>query len=292
VFLATPARGAPVAAVAEWLSMNPQIRDMEPAAFNTFLQTLENQWLRMMIDRERSREFYPQAFCAYEKLPYGVLTVVPDLYSTSRCDNVPIAMDYNHVDIVKPAGPDVRYPYLWTKARFDEADSLIASASLAASSLNPSALPRTSDPSLDARHASALGDGYSKIAVTAKDPGEVDQARRAALQAYTLAASLVPGNSMYTFKVGETLNSLKRFTEATSRLQRAVDLDPTIAWYRNELCANLTQTGRLVVAKPECSAAVELEPDNEQYRIQWQRYNEMIAVAPNRGAGRVGRGVM
>jgi len=121
LLISTPSQGAPIAALATWLSMNPQFKDMKPADFNTFLQSLENNWIRMLLERDRAHADYPQIFCAYETQPTRGFTIVSHVYANTRCDNIPYPMNYNHVQIVKPR--DVEHdPYPWAKARLQEAD--------------------------------------------------------------------------------------------------------------------------------------------------------------------------
>ena len=125
LLISTPSRGAPLADLAKWLSMNPQLKDMQPADCNTFLQGLEDDWFSMLRERNLAHQDYPQIFCAYETLPTGPFVIVNSVYAATTCDNVPIAMDYNHVRIVKP--PDATAdPYPWAKARILEADRMSA----------------------------------------------------------------------------------------------------------------------------------------------------------------------
>ncbi len=124
LLISTPSQGAPIAALGKWLTMNPQLRDMIPADFNTFLQGLENDWLTMLRERDRAHENYPQVFCAYETQRTGRVRIVSRVYDATRCDNIAYPMDYNHVQIVKPRDVDSD-PYPWAKARIREADKLI-----------------------------------------------------------------------------------------------------------------------------------------------------------------------
>ena len=43
LFLSTPSQGAERAEIAAWLSLNPQLTNLQPANLNTFLQSFENQ---------------------------------------------------------------------------------------------------------------------------------------------------------------------------------------------------------------------------------------------------------
>src|SRR6185369_1728043 len=102
IFLATPSHGAPVANVASWLSLNRQFIDLEPTAFNTFLQSIEVDWQRLLKRRDEERAVYPLSYCAYETLPTAGLNIVPELYTSTKCDDTPYPIDLNHIDIAKP----------------------------------------------------------------------------------------------------------------------------------------------------------------------------------------------
>ncbi|HUF92600.1 MAG TPA: alpha/beta fold hydrolase [Candidatus Limnocylindria bacterium] len=121
VFLATPAQGAPVAALGALLSWNPQFANMEPATANAFIQSVENQWQALLRDRDDTDAEFPFAFCAYEKKPMvGTAEIVNNVFAATRCDATPVAFDLNHSAIVKPAD-ERSEPYPWTKARLLQA---------------------------------------------------------------------------------------------------------------------------------------------------------------------------
>jgi pimeloyl-ACP methyl ester carboxylesterase len=121
LLISTPSQGAPLADIGKWLSMNPQLKDMVPADFNTFLQSLENDWIEMLLEREHLHQTYPQVFCAYETQRTGTFLIAGRVYTTTRCDEIPYPMNFNHLQIVKPR--DVNHdPYTWAKARLQEAD--------------------------------------------------------------------------------------------------------------------------------------------------------------------------
>jgi len=123
LLISTPSQGATIAEIGSWISLNPQLKDMKRADFNTFLQSLENDYLYMLRERNRAHEDYPQVFCAYETLPTHAIYVVRRVYVSTSCDNVPLAMNYNHAEIVKPRDAKTE-PYPWAKARIREADDL------------------------------------------------------------------------------------------------------------------------------------------------------------------------
>lgn len=126
VFLfSTPSRGAPIAKIMEVLGGNQQIGDMIPANFNTFLQSLENDYQEMVRERNHAHEDYPQIFCAYETQPTLRVLIAPLAYTATSCDNTPHAMNCNHSQCVKPRDMNSD-PYPWTKARIQDADGLTA----------------------------------------------------------------------------------------------------------------------------------------------------------------------
>jgi pimeloyl-ACP methyl ester carboxylesterase len=122
LLISTPSQGAPLAEIGKWLRMS-QVKDLTPATFNTFLQTLEDDWNRMLRGRDRDHVNYPQVYCAYETLPTHHILIVSRVYANTRCDEDPYPMNFNHVQIVKPR--DLNHdPYPWAKARIHEADEL------------------------------------------------------------------------------------------------------------------------------------------------------------------------
>jgi pimeloyl-ACP methyl ester carboxylesterase len=91
-FLATPSGGSEVAKLASWVSSNPQFAGMSPVELNTFLQSEEDGWATLL--RKRSQDLpFPKAYCAYEKLPLGPVTVVPRNRALIGCDETAIPFD-------------------------------------------------------------------------------------------------------------------------------------------------------------------------------------------------------
>ncbi len=120
VYLGTPAQGADLATLGAWLSMNPQLGNMEPSQWNAYLQLLEDQWVQLLQDRDKAGSTYPKAHCAYETLKTGATIVVPRQMATSRCDGLLYPMPTNHPGLTTPTGQEDD-PYLWVMASiFDE----------------------------------------------------------------------------------------------------------------------------------------------------------------------------
>lgn len=118
LFLSTPSQGSELAKLVATVSSSPQVRDLEVATHNSFLQSLENEWQKLFSYRSKGVS-YPKSFCAYEtKAVFGIV-IVARVYASTMCDNSPYAMDLNHMEMAKPASDKVD-PYTWVKARIFE----------------------------------------------------------------------------------------------------------------------------------------------------------------------------
>lgn len=123
IFLSTPALGAPIADYVSFVTLNPQLSDLRPADFNTFLQALEDDWQNLLRDRDRFQLPNPQSLCAYETLPTMGVKVVSRIYASTRCDSSPVGMNLNHLEIASP--PTVHHePYIWVKNRIFESSRM------------------------------------------------------------------------------------------------------------------------------------------------------------------------
>jgi hypothetical protein len=114
LYISTPAQGADMAEVGSWLSVNPQLRDMRPADFNTFLQTLEDQWQNLL--RDRGSERFPHSFCTHETKPTHGIIIVSRVYASTFCDQNSFAVDADHANIAKPESVESDI-YVWARAR-------------------------------------------------------------------------------------------------------------------------------------------------------------------------------
>ncbi|MCI0564750.1 MAG: hypothetical protein MN733_40300, partial [Nitrososphaera sp.] len=129
LFISTPAQGVSMAQWGSLLSFNPQVRDMELADFNSYLQSIENQWQNLL--RDRGTQLFPKSFCAYETKPtHGVVTV-SRVSAATFFDDDPFPVDENHPNIAKPSSAESNI-YLWAQAR------LLETSLLAESELQPS----------------------------------------------------------------------------------------------------------------------------------------------------------
>lgn len=120
IYLSTPAQGASGASFWSWFSMNPQLRDMERAHLNTFIQSLEDQWVQLMISRDEAKIRFPRVHCAYETLETNGVLIVPREMANTRCDGLLHPMPFDHSGMVTPTRRDAD-PYLWVMKRILEA---------------------------------------------------------------------------------------------------------------------------------------------------------------------------
>jgi len=99
VFYATPQEGAQISSIGQHLSPNSALAQMTPADGNALLQTLSDEWNTINpADR-------PHVRCAYEKKTTGPFMIVPWSSATRFCEGAPLAIDANHIEIVKPDRP-------------------------------------------------------------------------------------------------------------------------------------------------------------------------------------------
>jgi len=87
----------------------------------------------------------------------------------------------------------------------------------------------------------------------------------AALAEAQKAVELEPDNASYRDSLGTTLHVLERYDEALVETQKAVDLEPDNAEYRNSLGITLHEMKHYKEALVEKQEAVDLEPDNARH---------------------------
>lgn len=99
LFYATPQEGAQITTIARKVASNPALEQMLPADRNGYLRVLNDEWQALGAGKR------PPILCAYEKQPtYGVM-VVPWSSATRFCDEPALAIDADHLSIVKPDRP-------------------------------------------------------------------------------------------------------------------------------------------------------------------------------------------
>jgi pimeloyl-ACP methyl ester carboxylesterase len=109
-FLSTPTSGSRVGRLISFFSFNPQFGNVAPADLNTYLQTLDHDWEQVLRIRKRGVDSllpFPIVYCAYETLPTSGLGIVSRSSAHTVCDETPLAIDANHIDIVKPGSADL-----------------------------------------------------------------------------------------------------------------------------------------------------------------------------------------
>lgn len=100
VFFSTPQEGAQITVLARRLLNNPALDEMLPQDHNGYLQQLDADWKNIDIAQR------PHISCAYEKLAIAGIVIVPYASATRYCSEAALAVDADHVDIVKPADVD------------------------------------------------------------------------------------------------------------------------------------------------------------------------------------------
>ena len=125
LLISTPSQGTSHAQLAALLSLNPQVRDMEPANLNSYLQSIENQWQNLM--RDRGNRAFPKSYCAYETKPTHPGIVIVDRVSAATfCDDNMFPVPADHRNIAKPRDPQSDI-YRWAQARLVETNRLVQS---------------------------------------------------------------------------------------------------------------------------------------------------------------------
>jgi len=122
LYISVPSNGANLAALASWLSYNPQFKSILPRGAADFLQSVESDWATMLNDRTSLSPF-PRTFSAYETLPTRGFRVVSELYISHRSDAPIQPFDYDHFSIVKPRDRNSEV-YVWAKSRILESSAL------------------------------------------------------------------------------------------------------------------------------------------------------------------------
>nr|PZN63532.1 MAG: hypothetical protein DIU62_10935 [Pseudomonadota bacterium] len=98
VLIATPQEGAEIARIADHIARNPALSQLKPADRNDLLKILNDDW-RAWPERPRVR-------CAYENRSTRGVMIVKWSSGTRFCDEPPVEVSADHIDIVKPDGPN------------------------------------------------------------------------------------------------------------------------------------------------------------------------------------------
>jgi hypothetical protein len=97
-FFSTPETGSQIANLGSVFSSDPLLKVMFAGDENGYLQNLENEW--------KAAQFHIHRLCAYEKKKYKGVLVVDRLSGTRNCDEPPMAINEDHLGIVKPNGTE------------------------------------------------------------------------------------------------------------------------------------------------------------------------------------------
>jgi Flp pilus assembly protein TadD len=76
-------------------------------------------------------------------------------------------------------------------------------------------------------------------------------------------------------KFGITVAQFKLWREAISRFERAADIDPTYAAAHNNLAIAYEQQGDLDKAKQSYEKALQVDPDNQYIRQNYELFREI-----------------
>jgi len=121
VFLiSTPSKGSPAANFVRALpkiATGPLVFDLKPISENTYLQDLDNHWENFLRSRRSSVNL--TVFCAYETMATSGITVVPEQYTSTICDQTPFPVNSDHIQIVKPTSTQ-SVIYTWVRGRIAE----------------------------------------------------------------------------------------------------------------------------------------------------------------------------
>lgn len=121
-------------------------------------------------------------------------------------------------------------------------------------------------PNENALEHAARGGEHWQRAMTAGNWEIYNAEMMLALVEYRIAESEYPKNPLFRINTGTVLNRLGRYEEAVVKLREGVKLDPTVAWFHNELCVALKMLKRFEEADPECLAAIKFDKNNAAFQ--------------------------
>jgi hypothetical protein len=95
-FFGTPQTGVDITRFGQYLSPNPAFRDLAADEVNENLQAIDGEW--------RSARLGIPTYCAYETKPLYVTRLVDHDSATRNCTEPEVAINENHIGMVKPSG--------------------------------------------------------------------------------------------------------------------------------------------------------------------------------------------
>lgn len=103
-FFGTPTNGANISKLGALLSVNPQFVNMRPLGPDTYVNTLQQDWLDSSDDPKLDYPRKVSSYCAFEVQPIVAnIKVVEKDSATALCNRATTAVDENHLGMVKPA---------------------------------------------------------------------------------------------------------------------------------------------------------------------------------------------
>jgi hypothetical protein len=220
VFYATPQEGSQITTIARHVANNPAIEQMLPADRNGYLRAMNDEW--------RSLPTRPVVRCAYEKRPTAGLLVVPWESATRFCDGAPVAIDADHLSIVKPDRP--------------EHDAMV----VLVNALNDFVLGRTLAARLETPDFVPEGD---HVVFTMTDALGRSSARLVNAGARTLRYTLSAASDPHLF-VWPDDTPKELAGNRTERVQFALGLGATVSDYRITLASDVSPPLAIVVRVP------------------------------------------
>ncbi len=227
VMFATPQEGSQISVIAKAVANNPALEQMLPADRNGYLRVMNDEWNALPDDVR------PQVRCAYEKRPTHGVLVVPWASATRFCQGTPVAVDADHLEIVKPDRP--------------EHDSMV----VLVNALNELVVGKTLVAALETPDFTR--DGARALFTLANPLGSAARLVNAggAKLRYTIGEISDPHLFVWPADTPKELPA-----RATERLQLALGFGATASEYRFTLTSNAAPPLPVVVRVPDQAAVV------------------------------------
>ena len=227
VMYATPQEGSQISVIATAVAHNPALEQMLPADRNGYLRVMNDEWNALPADVR------PQVRCAYEKRPTHGVLVVPWASATRFCQGTPVAIDADHLEIVKPDRPEHDSVVVLVNAL----NELVIGKALAASLETP-------DFTRDGDHA----------VFTLSNPlGSAARLVNAGGSGLRYTVGQISDPHLFVWPADTPKEVAARTTE---RLQFALGFGAAAAEYRFTLTSDVTPPLSVIVRVPDAAAVV------------------------------------
>ena len=123
--------------------------------------------------------------------------------------------------------------------------------------------------SVDSIPVTASADAYLDAVIGMEQVGRIESAN----QAYSTALRRWPENLLASTGLGNTFYAMGKFVDAEAAYRSALMIDPQKAEVWNNLAYTLAQLGRHESSIDAIGRALELEPDNQNFK---DSYNEIV----------------